>query len=305
MNVLLTGATGFLGSHLARALLVEGHQIIALKRRTSDLWRLNDIAKQIHFHDLEGLDMKAPFEQHGQINAVIHTATSYGRKTETANDIFETNTAFPLRLLEMAILFNTNIFFNTDSFFTVGAAFPGNLKSYSLSKRQFREWGEVLCKGAHPKFVNFRLEHMYGPGDDPSKFTSWIVQQCIQSVSRIDLTPGDQFRDFIHVADVVSAYQSVLRNERLIASGFSEMGVGSGRPVTVRYFVEKVQELSSSQSDLNFGALPHREDEIMYSAANIDSLTRYGWRPTVSLDAGVLSLISRYGSTNGRNPDCE
>lgn len=291
MNVLLTGVTGFLGSHLARGLLSDGRKVIALKRRTSNLWRIRDIYKYIHFHDLEGLDLTTPFNQHGPIDAVIHTATCYGRAGETPTEVFAANTAFPLRLLQAAAFYRTGIFFNTDTFFNTGTVLPAHLNHYSLSKRQFMEWGETLCDANPPKFVNIRLEHMYGPDDDPHKFTSWIMQQCIASVQSIDLTPGEQQRDFIHVADVVSAYQSLLDSERLIGKGFLQVGVGFGEPVTVRHFVEKVRELSSSKSQLNFGALPYREGEIMRSAASLEVLDNLGWQPSVPLEIGILSTL--------------
>ena len=279
MKVLLTGATGFLGSHLARALLAEGHQIIALKRCTSDLWRLNDVAEQIEFHDLEGLDLKAPFERHGQIDVVIHTATCYGRKGETAIEIFEANTALPLRLLQTAT------FFNTDTILSA------HLNQYALSKKQFAEWGRMLCSAGSTRFVNIRLEHMYGPGDDLTKFTSWIMQQCLDSVPTIELTAGEQLRDFIYVDDVVSAYQSLLSNAATLASGYAEVGVGSGDSVAIRSFAEKVHRLSSSKSQMKFGALPYREGEALKSVANIEALRWLGWSPQVSLDEGITATL--------------
>ena len=105
MKILLTGATGYLGSHLARAFVAEGHDVIALKRQTSKLHRLAGIEQQLYFYDVENLDLAKPFQEQGPIDVVVHTATSYGRAGESASEVFESNAAFPLRLLEMANFF--------------------------------------------------------------------------------------------------------------------------------------------------------------------------------------------------------
>lgn len=91
-TILLTGATGFLGSHLARACLTAGHAVAALKRRGSRLDPLGDAAQRIRWFDIEE-GVEAPFKSCGPIAAVVHTATCYGRQGETPPQVFEANTA--------------------------------------------------------------------------------------------------------------------------------------------------------------------------------------------------------------------
>lgn len=285
MNILLTGATGYLGSHLAEAFVSDDHQVIILKRRTSNLRRLMKLQDSLQMYDLEGLDLAEPFEACGSIDAVVHTATCYGRAGESSSDVFEVNTAFPLRLLETAALFNTDTFFNTDTIL-----FP-HLNSYALSKRHFADWGKQLSATQAIRFVNIRLEHLYGPGDDASKFTTWIVQQCLDNVSEIKLTAGEQRRDFIHISDAVSAYLLLLQRSNALGGGFVELGLGSGAPVTVRGFVELVHRLTGSSSHLGFGVLPYREQEPMHSAADISQLVALGWSCRMGLEEGIVAMI--------------
>lgn len=285
MRILLTGSTGYLGSHLARVFIADGHQVIALKRETSSLRRLAGIEGQINFYDVENLDLTRPFQEQGPINVVVHTATCYGRAGESANEVFEANTAFPLRLLEMAILFNTDTFFNTDTIL------HSHLNVYSLSKKQFSEWGKQLSTDNKIRFLNIRLEHMYGPGDDSSKFTSWIIEQCLANVSEIKLTLGEQQRDFIYVDDVVSAYQLLLNQRNALETGFLSVDLGSGKPVSIKEFTSLVHKLSNSKSNLDFGALPYRKSEIMHSSADLGLLIRLGWYPRVHLSAGIQHTL--------------
>ena len=285
MKILLTGATGFLGSHLAKAFVENGHQVIALKRSGSRLDRLRDLQKEIQYYDLENLDLQRPFKENPAIGAVIHCATCYGRRGESGLEIFKANTEFPLRLLSNALRFNVDTFANTDTILSPA------LNAYSLSKSQFADWGRMLCHGNSTRFLNIRLEHMYGPGDDPSKFTTWIVRQCLQGVPEILLTPGDQKRDFVYVQDVISAYCKLLAHCADLERGFVQFEVGSGASVAMRYFIETVHKLTESTSRLEFGALPYREHEEMDACADISALGSVGWMPSVMLEEGLTNLI--------------
>ena len=114
-KILLTGATGFLGSHLARALILEGHEVVALKRQTSSTCRIKSISESLSLVDTDGLNFDVLFKLHNNIDTIIHTSTAYCRNTSKVSEIFEANTVFPLHLLEAAILANVKTFINTDT----------------------------------------------------------------------------------------------------------------------------------------------------------------------------------------------
>ena len=287
MNIILTGASGYLGSWLAKAFLREGHKVIALKRSSSILDRLSGVSEDIIFYDLEGLNLNKVFTDHNPIDVVVHTATCYGRSGESSLDIFEANTEFPLRLLDAAVKFKTSTFLNTDTIL-----YP-YLNSYSLSKKHYSEWGYQLASHNGIRFVNIRLEHMYGPGDDVTKFSGWLLDSCIKDVPEIRLTPGEQYRDFVYITDVVSAYLCMLNHVAELGDGFQEIDLGSGESITIRQFVETVHRLSGSSSTLSFGAVPYREHEQMESKADIHRLQKIGWNPRISLTEGISVMIKQ------------
>ena len=292
-TVLVTGATGFLGSHLVKALLAGGYGVAILKRSFSKTWRIDNVIDQVISFDIDNCDLKQVFHELDSVFAVIHTATCYGKNNEGSLEVFGANTVFPLQLLDIASNFNISVFINTDTYFNKGDTFYKALPDYSISKRHFDDWGKQYAQCRNIYFINSRLEHIYGGNEDNSKFTSYIIKSCLANVKELALTHGQQLRDFIYVEDVVTAYLKILEQYKR-GNNYQEYELGSGNTATIREFVETVHELSQSQTDLNFGAIPYRENEIMFSKASIEQLSLLGWNPDYSLEQGLMKTIAEY-----------
>lgn len=292
MKILLTGATGFLGSHLARALVKNKHTVIGLKRRTSDVSRLSDIEKAVTFFDAEdGLDHL--FESHPDIGLVIHAATSYGNQGECLSEVLMANVILPIRIMELALSREKCVFINTDTFFCKTSEEYPHLNGYVTSKKMFYQLAVKFSKTHQCSFVNVRLEHLFGPGDGLLKFTSSIIRKMLDDVPEIKLTSGEQLRDFVYVDDVVNAYLKIINSSRIMGRvGVKCFEVGSGAAQPVKDFITTAHRIIGSKSNLLFGALPYRENEIMYSKANLEALTGLGWRSTVKLEEGLKNIIS-------------
>ncbi|MDC0076518.1 NAD-dependent epimerase/dehydratase [Gammaproteobacteria bacterium] len=287
-TILLTGSTGYLGSYLAHALVAQGHNLIILKRKNSSLLRIESIIPMAVLYNIENLDYSVPFNAHGKIDAVIHTATCYGRHGETPSEVFKANTGFPLRLLDAASATGVDIFINTDTIL------DKYLNLYSLSKNQLLEWGRFFSMHNKIRFINMRLEHFYGPGDEASKFTTHVINSCLRNVPELKLTLGEQKRDFIYIDDVVSAYLIILEKLGQFPDLFNEFHVGSGAAVSIRDFVEKVHHITGSNTQLAFGSLPYRKGEVMSSHANVEPLAKLGWFCKTNLEQGLNLVMEGY-----------
>lgn len=98
-TILLTGGTGFLGSHLVKRLVYEGFKVVVIKRVTSKLSRLESIINQVQLYDLDQIDVKNIFQENA-IDIIIHCATNYGRFTHLT-DIIQANIFLPLKILQI------------------------------------------------------------------------------------------------------------------------------------------------------------------------------------------------------------
>lgn len=293
MKILLTGATGFLGSNILRRLVKEKFDIIILKRSFSNVDKIKNLENFYKSYNIDQVSFESVFDKEKDIEVVIHCATNYSRNHEKSSEVLESNTKFPLKVLEYACNNGVKLFINTDTSLSKIGIIRGYMQDYILSKKQFLDWGRLYAETKKISFVNLVLEHVYGPGDDPSKFISYLIESINDNSESIDLTSGEQYRDFIFVEDVVDVYLTIIkkRNDLL---GYSVFEVGSGNEVKIKDLVELIKKIMKSKVVLNFGAIKNRENEVMSSKANINSLLNLGWKPRYDLNKGLRKYISKY-----------
>jgi nucleoside-diphosphate-sugar epimerase len=292
MRILVTGPGGFLGSALVRFWVERGHDLSLLARPSSCLDRLADLPPVVRVIRASGPDEITAVVREAMPDAIVHTACSYGRKGESALEVMDSNMRLGISLLQ-AIL-ESKSFEDTPPrlFMNTGTVLKPGVSLYALSKTQFSAWGAALAASSPQRlrFIDVRLQQMYGPGDDSSKFITQIIEACRQNVPRLALTQGEQLRDFIHIDDVVQAYTRILeRRDQFAAS--DAIDVGSGDAVTMRSFVELAKQIAGAETVLDFNAVPYRASEAMHCVADTTRLRSLGWYPTVPLANGLRRLI--------------
>ena len=286
MNILITGAGGFLGGALAQRLGGMDHQISLLIRANTNLYRLADLSPYI-VGRCETDQEITQFISDISPDVVIHTACCYGRNRESALQIIDSNIRFGAVILEALKGLNKRV-----TFINTGTVLSREVSLYALTKIQFEELGSYIVNKLNLKiqFINIKLQHMYGPGDDASKFTSYVINACRNNVSKLPLTLGEQKRDFIYIDDVVEAYKTILESLPKLDKD-QKIELGSGEAPRLRDFVETVHNLTGSKTELLFGQIPYRENDAMYMVANIDVLKKLGWIPKFDIAAGIKKII--------------
>lgn len=293
--ILLTGATGFVGGALLKALLEAGYEVGCVKRKTSDCSRVKSVMQECAWYDVE--DVERAFDTH-LVEAVIHCATDYGRNECEVASVYRSNVMFPLDLLDLAMRHGCQWFVNTDTFFVrqIDCLWQDTKKlymdSYTKTKYIFTHIVRDHIQTSSLAFINMQMEHIYGAGDGDKKFVSYLLDQLQKNVDQLELTEGLQMRDWIYLKDVLSAYLIVLqKRDRFQPGNFYQFEVGTGKETTLRNFVEQAKEITHSSTQLLFGKRKMQENELMRSCADNQKLCDLGWKAEYHIEDGIREMI--------------
>ena len=296
-TVLLSGATGFLGSHLLVALLKKSYNVIILKRTTSDISRINHLMTEITSYDIDMISLDDVFKK-DLIDIVIHTATTYDRIEQNAYDIVKTNVLFSVDLLKTSLHHNVKVFINTDTFFNVEQGPINYMQAYTLSKKHFLDWAKYFSK-FNIIVRNMKIHHLYGANDNSDKFIPNLKNNLVSNTKDIKLTKGEQLRDFVYIDDVVSAYIYVINNIDAEIS-YIEYVVCTGVKTSVKAFCEELYiQLNYKygiKSNMCFGSKPTDPNEIMDIDNDAASLIALGWTPKTMIKQGINKMIHEDGT---------
>ncbi len=278
MKIIVTGASGYLGSQLAN-FLGKYNDVFALIRSSSSSNRLNK--EVVHIKRVGDVSELDSVLRTVEPDIIINTVALYGRRGESFSNLVEANVIYPSQLFELAEDIGVKAFINT------GTSLPEELNVYALTKQTFPKL--IKHKNSSMQFINIELEHFYGPHDDQSKFISYVIKQCRQEKC-LDLTSGEQKRDFIYIDDVLSAYRLIISNLDKFPI-YDSIAIGSGEAYKVKDVVKLIANISKSNIRLNFGSVTMRTNELMYSCADIKTLKSLGWKLQHKLQDGLRLTI--------------
>ena len=282
-TILLTGGTGYLGSKILKQLVDSGYNIILLKRSFSKHFRIKEYINKITTYNIDLVPLETIFCEN-TIDTILHCATNYGREENDPLHIIEPNLLLPIKLLELGKKYHVKSFINTDTIL------DKKINYYSLSKKQFKDW--LFMYKQNYTCINVALEQFYGSGDDATKFVTYIVNNLLKNVDKIDLTKGEQKRDFIYIDDVVNAFEKIINSLDNFGRDFYEFEIGTNHPLSIKEFVELAKLLSGNKHTLlNFGALHYRENEVMKYNVNTSEISKLGWKCNCTVEEGLKKMI--------------
>ena len=301
MRVLVTGATGFLGSHLTRALVARGLEVTALMRPESDPWRIGDVLPRLEPATADLTDPEASARALADARAEVVCDLAWdgvGNRHHDDPRQVSVNLKAHLELLAAAARAGCRRWIGLGSQAEYGpqsvridercTSAPTTL--YGAVKLSVGLVGERLAARAGMEFVWIRLFSSYGPMDDPAWLIPSVTLRLLRG-ERPELTAGTQKWDYLFVEDAAGALV-----EAVIAPTLGGLfNLGSGRAVAVRDIVETIRDLIDPALPLGFGAIPYRPHQIMHLEADITRLCRaIPWRPTTALADGLARTVDWY-----------
>ncbi|MGY8669186.1 NAD(P)-dependent oxidoreductase [Bradyrhizobium sp. UFLA05-109] len=282
-KVLVTGASGFVGRHLANRLEVLGKTVVRTSRSAGvdlakDQLPLNGVGHVFHGGGLAGVPAA----------------------WENPAEFIETNTLGTVRVLNQCRRHGCGVSFLGAYIYGVPRRTPiretdpiDANNPYALSKYLAEQACVFFAKAYGVHVVSLRLFNIYGPGQGSNFLIPHIVEQAVNTacdkIEVMDLYPR---RDYIYVTDAVDA---ILRSSR--ANSGSVFNVGSGIAHSVEEVIKLVCEAAGVDKPY-FGKAQRRKNEIDLTKADISAIyDAVGWKPQTRLSAGLRETVKcRIGS---------
>ena len=291
-KILLTGANGFLGAFMLDELLAKGYEVTIIKRPNSDLQRIHKHINKIKIFEIISYPLSKLFIE-TKFDIIIHLACCYGRNNETDIEIVDSNILFGLELIQQAINHNVNTFINASSFLVDRPLSGHELKPYILSKKQFSQWLNYYSNQI--QVINLKIEHIFGPNDNQSKFVPWIISEIKSKKYPILLNQGEELRDFVHVSDVVGALLFLL-NKKLPKKKYNNFNIGSGNYLKIEEFLGLAQKIHKELNNKHPTSpkLTKIRNQNQENRVNtrINALKELGWHPNCTIVEGIYDLFS-------------
>lgn len=283
---LITGATGFVGSHLTRSLVRDGWHVVALVRASSDVSLPRDVEIVVmpgSARDLaKDLRNLAP-------DVVWHLATCFRgtHRTEDIEDLVSANILLGTQLAEVLagdpppVLVNSSTAWQRDE---QGAYRPAAL--YAATKQAMEDILFYYADRGSIRVADVKLFDTYGPDDGRGKLLSQLHRASVTG-EELAMSPGEQLIDLLFIDDVVGALRAAAE---AASAPWQSWSSSSGCPRPLREVVALFESVTRRVVPIRWGALPYRGREMFAPWHAGEPVP--GWMPRTTLEEGIRKTWS-------------
>jgi len=287
-RVLVTGASGFVGSYLIPRLLKNKYELLIIStspKRISDIY-----GKSVTVCKVDDIELISKFAPEIAIN--LATFSSSHDDLETQNKVIDANIIFLSKLLHAVRLNSGLLFINTGTF----AEYSSNSSDfdpayfYSAAKTAGRYLIKYYSQAYSFKSVHVVPYTLYGPNDMRKKLIHFLIDS-LDSKIPIETTKGEQILDFLYIDDLIDLYMRIIEKQKYIENGL-EFKAGTSKGNSIKNVVKIIEKLSNKTANLDWGAIPYRRRDTMEAIANIDSARKIlDWNPKYNLEQGLKQML--------------
>jgi len=295
-KVLLTGANGFVGSHVLNHFVALGWDVVITLRSGSDCWRIQAELNNVAVVNLDEISLERIFVTH-KIDCVVHLATLYRKHDhlEELESLIESNLLFPLSLITEAQRSGVRAFINTGTFFEYAQSDEKvnenserkPINNYAATKIAF---SKQLEKYKHQmSIIELVLFSPYGPADN-DKLIPYIIHNLLKHQSP-NLQQGNNEIDLVHVTDIARAFELAVIHSVESRAGFDRVNIADGQSISVKEIAMLLHEIMGSSVECVLGEV---DSPLVVEADITKAKDLLDWVPSVSLKQGLKSTVEYY-----------
>ena len=306
-RALVTGGTGYIGSNLIRRLVKDGWRVAALVRKEDPCSALAAVRSEVTVFEYCGttkgmmrvLSLSRP--------EVVYHLASYFRAEHEPRDIeglIASNVLFGTQLMECMIAVGADRLVNT------GTSWQHYLDMdyspaclYAATKQAFEAIIQFYVEAHGLKAITLKLLDTYGP-DDPRPKLIPLLSRAAESNEIIDMSPGEQALDLVHIEDVVTAFLRAAEYLSDLTAGTHKFfAVRTGESHRVKDIAAMYERVAGVLLPLRFGGKSYRKREVMVPW--MGGRTLPGWHATTSLEEGISKLLRNAEAGPDSDPSSE
>jgi CDP-3, 6-dideoxy-D-glycero-L-glycero-4-hexulose-4-reductase len=290
---IITGATGYIGSHVLKYMLSKGWEVHIIADPKFGYDNIKDSIGKIDIFEYDGDILSlCDYFQKTQADVVYHLAaaviTNY--KPEQVPILIQSNIQFGTEILEAMKQSNTKLIVSTGSYWQNYNSDDYNpVDLYAATKEAFEKIIKYYTEAEGIRAITLRLYDVYGTNDLRPKL--WNTIKKIAGTDEVlNLSPGEQRLDMIFISDVCTAYEkafSLLIENKNVKN--ETYGVYSGNRMSLKEIVELYRTLLDKPVNIVYGGKPYKTREVMEPTSRL--LVLPGWLPAVSIEEGLVKIL--------------
>jgi UDP-glucose 4-epimerase len=300
-RIVVSGGSGFIGSHLVKRLLEEGARVAVLVRygNVVKCERLRWCWDRIHVIEADLRNRGALEAVRGfQPDIVFHLAAynHVGQSFQQVEECFDVNAKGSANLFDLTegaarfiYISSSEVYGHQDAVPFTETMEPQPLSPYAITKYA----GELYCRmkqriEAQPRTVILRPFNAYGPYQSSKAIIPELILKCLRGLP-IECTEGKQTREFNYVEDLVDG---LIKAATATAPIDGPVNLAAGQEIAIRDLVQLIARLTETKSELRIGALPYRPTEIWRMRGDhARAKELLGWQPSTSMEDGLRKTI--------------
>ncbi|MFL2731879.1 MAG: NAD-dependent epimerase/dehydratase family protein [Gammaproteobacteria bacterium] len=318
-KILITGHLGFIGFHLAKRLIYEGHTIMGIdslnkyysQKLKKDRGKVLDRISGNYISKIEDISNEEVTKTLKKFkpDIIVNLAAQAGVRHSLTNpeDYVSNNISSFLNIVKYAkdygiekiVYASTSSVYggNTDFPFSENDRVDNPLQFYAVTKRTNELMASAFNDLYRINFIGLRFFTVYGPWGRPDmsihKFTNLIINNKPIDVFNY----GKHSRDFTYIDDVVEGISLVcLKKNKYLSQSYSEIyNIGGDNPITLNNLIKEIEKNLGKKAKKNL--MPLQMGDVKKTVSNIRKIEKhYGFSPKTSIKEGIKSFIDWYKS---------
>lgn len=294
-KIVITGATGFVGSNITTFFLNNNYEVHLIVRPSSNLCNL----------DLENNSLKV-FEYDNNLNRLItffkevdpictfHLASNFIAEHQPTdiNGLVASNISFGLHLLEAMKEANVKTLINTGTSWQHYNNEDYNpVCLYAATKQAFENLIEYYVQAENFKVITLKLYDTYGETDKRPKLIN-LLSQFAEEQTELKLSPGEQMINLVHINDVCHAYESALNLiETQKSNTHYKYIIKHAQSFTLKDVINAFEKINKKKINILWGGKPYRKREVMLLGDKGETLPN--WFAKISLEEGLKRILDK------------